>query len=190
MREYPTIIAVDFDGTLCENAYPSIGKPNISLINSLIERQNSGCELILWTTREGKELAEAVAWCKGYGLLFNSVNRNVPRIIQAFGGDKRKIFANEYIDDHNAFVPDLPYKDRTNQTETQSKNIDASSTLEKRDAEKGGEKCGISPERAVEILLEQVIEPWIADNEVIEAMRMGAEAIEAWNRRVDNETYL
>ena len=30
------IIAVDFDGTLCENDYPRIGRPNTKLINHLI----------------------------------------------------------------------------------------------------------------------------------------------------------
>ena len=29
------IIAVDFDGTLCENKYPDIGEPNMDLLISL-----------------------------------------------------------------------------------------------------------------------------------------------------------
>ena len=47
------IIAVDFDGTLCENRYPEIGKPNEKVINYLIKRQKEGDKLILWTCRCG-----------------------------------------------------------------------------------------------------------------------------------------
>lgn len=34
------IIAVDFDGTLCENKWPEIGEPNTNLIGYLIECGN------------------------------------------------------------------------------------------------------------------------------------------------------
>jgi hypothetical protein len=38
------IIAVDFDGTLCENKWPEIGEPNTELIGYLIMMQkNSQC---------------------------------------------------------------------------------------------------------------------------------------------------
>lgn len=38
------IIAVDFDGTLCENKWPEIGMPNEELIEYLKKRQTSGNE--------------------------------------------------------------------------------------------------------------------------------------------------
>lgn len=93
------IIAVDFDGTLCENKYPEIGKENPLLIDQLLERKMDGDRLILWTCRTGKLLDDAVQWCKNRGLEFDSVNENLPDIIEAFGSDTRKIFANIYIDD-------------------------------------------------------------------------------------------
>ena len=37
-------IAVDFDGTLCENRYPKIGEPNTELIRQLNEEQEAGAE--------------------------------------------------------------------------------------------------------------------------------------------------
>ena len=43
------IIAVDFDGTLCEECWPEIGKPNLKLIGELIYRRSLGDRLILWT---------------------------------------------------------------------------------------------------------------------------------------------
>ncbi len=45
------IIAVDFDGTLCENKWPEIGMPNEELIEYLKKRQTNGEKLILWTSR-------------------------------------------------------------------------------------------------------------------------------------------
>ena len=36
------IIAVDFDGTLCENKYPKIGEPNKELIEQLAEERKKG----------------------------------------------------------------------------------------------------------------------------------------------------
>lgn len=53
---HPTTYAVDFDGTLCENAYPEIGAPNLSLIDKLISRRRLGAKVILWTCREGELL--------------------------------------------------------------------------------------------------------------------------------------
>ena len=41
------IIAVDFDGTLCENMYPEIGKPHDVLINELKVRKDNGDKIIL-----------------------------------------------------------------------------------------------------------------------------------------------
>lgn len=41
------IIAVDFDGTLCENKWPEIGEPNKELIAYLKKRQTAGDKLVL-----------------------------------------------------------------------------------------------------------------------------------------------
>ena len=41
------IIAVDFDGTLCENNWPGIGAPNEELIEYLRNRKKDGDKLIL-----------------------------------------------------------------------------------------------------------------------------------------------
>ena len=93
------IIAVDFDGTLCENKWPEIGDPNLPLIEYLKKQQNLGNKVILWTCRTENLLIDAVAWCASYGLYFNEVNRNLSEVITKMNGDSRKIFAHEYIDD-------------------------------------------------------------------------------------------
>ncbi len=93
------IIAVDFDGTLCENNWPEIGKPNWFVINRLTERRAVGDKLILWTCREGDELEEAILWCLNHGLRFDAVNGNLPEMTEKYGNDCRKVFADEYWDD-------------------------------------------------------------------------------------------
>ena len=77
---HPTTYAVDFDGTLCENAYPEIGAPNLPLIDKLISRRHLGAKVILWTCREGELLTRAVEFCRCYGLEFDAVNDNTERI--------------------------------------------------------------------------------------------------------------
>jgi len=94
------IIAVDFDGTLCENKWPEIGRPNYALIAHLLREQHkNGARIILWTCRDGDMLVNAVKWCSGYGLHFDAVNDNVPEAIEKFGSNSRKIFADVYYDD-------------------------------------------------------------------------------------------
>lgn len=93
------IIAVDFDGTLCENKFPEIGKTRFDVLSRLLHEIRDGAKVILWTCRVGDQLEEAVDWCKNHGIKLDAVNENLPEIIEAFGGDNRKIFANEYWDD-------------------------------------------------------------------------------------------
>lgn len=93
------IIAVDFDGILCENKWPEIGEPNTELIVYLIMmRKTVGAKIILWTCHAGEMLDKAVNWCSEHGLEFDAVNENLPHIVEHFGSDTRKIFANIYID--------------------------------------------------------------------------------------------
>lgn len=93
------IIAVDFDGTLCEDAYPGMGDPNYYLILQLRGRQAIGDKLILWTCREGEALDAAVEWCRERGLVFDAINDNVPETMERYGSNSRKITADIYIDD-------------------------------------------------------------------------------------------
>lgn len=94
------IVAVDFDGTLCDCDYPIAGKEHWELIHALQELKVEGkIDLILWTCRSGKILDFAVNWCRERGLIFDAVNENLPRIIKKYGGDTRKISADIYIDD-------------------------------------------------------------------------------------------
>ena len=93
------IIAVDFDGTLCESKWPEIGEAKEEMIDFVKRQQSRGAKLILWTNRTGQNLDNAVAWCAEHGLFFDSVNENLPESVEAFGSDSRKVFAHVYIDD-------------------------------------------------------------------------------------------
>lgn len=93
-------IAVDFDDTIVENAYPKIGKPKLFAFETLIALQKKGFRLILWTVRTGKELDEAVEFCKQQGVEFYAVNSNYPE--EVFDpSTARKIEADIFIDDRN-----------------------------------------------------------------------------------------
>ena len=99
-RTLPKIIAVDFDGTLAETAFPGIGEPNLGLIRRLIKERENGAKLILWTCRMHERLDEAVAWCHQQGLTFDAVNDNIPESIAFYGNlNPRKVFAHVLIDD-------------------------------------------------------------------------------------------
>ncbi|WP_299113303.1 BT0820 family HAD-type phosphatase [uncultured Winogradskyella sp.] len=94
------ILAVDFDGTIVEDAYPSIGKPQLFAFETLKRLQNDGHRLILWTYRDGKRLEEAVAFCKENGVEFYAVNKSFPE--EQYSKDKSpKIHADFFIDDRN-----------------------------------------------------------------------------------------
>ena len=99
------IIAVDFDGTLCENDWPNIGAPRQAVIDYVMDQQRQGAKLILWTNRCGDYLDAALDWCEDRGLVFNAVNENLPEMIEYFQNDCRKVFANEYIDDRAIPMP-------------------------------------------------------------------------------------
>lgn len=93
-------IAIDFDGTIVEHAYPAIGKEKLFAFQTLKELQKRGFNLILWTYRTGKELDEAVEYCKNNGIEFYAVNKNYPE--EEFNVNiSRKIDADIYIDDKN-----------------------------------------------------------------------------------------
>ncbi len=94
------VIAVDFDGTIVEDAYPKVGKPRIFAFETLKRLQEDGHRLSLWTYRSGSKLDEAVHFCKDNGINFYAVNQSFPEE-QFDNSVSRKIYADIYIDDRN-----------------------------------------------------------------------------------------
>lgn len=103
-----TVIAVDFDGTLCKAKWPEIGEANEKLIQHLKAEKLNGSRLILWTCRAGVMLEEAVYWCREHGLVFDMINENLPELVELYGNDCRKVNADIYIDDKA--VNPVPYR--------------------------------------------------------------------------------
>jgi hydroxymethylpyrimidine pyrophosphatase-like HAD family hydrolase len=93
-------IAVDFDGTIVEHEYPDIGKEKLFAFQTLKELNRLGASLILWTFRTGKELEDAVEFCRKNGIEFYAVNKNYPEEIYD-ESVSRKIDADIFIDDKN-----------------------------------------------------------------------------------------
>ena len=94
------IIAVDFDGTIVEDAYPRIGKPILFAFETLKKLQSEGHRLILWTYRCGHRLDEAVKFCEDNGIHFYAVNSSFPE--EEYTNEvSRKINADLFIDDRN-----------------------------------------------------------------------------------------
>ena len=93
-------IAVDFDGTIVEHKFPAIGEELLFAIETLKELQRQQHPIILWTFRSGKELDEAVEYCRQRGLEFYAVNKNYPE--EVFEDSiSRKVNADLFIDDRN-----------------------------------------------------------------------------------------
>ena len=112
-------IAVDFDGTLCQYAFPEIGEQTIlqkKLMETLIKLRLNGNKLILWTNRGDNEkfkvLTEAIEWCKEKGLEFDAVNENLQNQ-KKISGYSPKIMADYYIDDKALNFNDLKSQEET-----------------------------------------------------------------------------
>lgn len=95
-------IAIDFDGTVVEHRYPSIGEElpfATETLRMLIQEQH---KLILWTVREGKLLDEAVEWCRERGVEFYAINRDYPEeTLENNNHFSRKLKVDMWIDDRN-----------------------------------------------------------------------------------------
>jgi hypothetical protein len=94
-------IAVDFDGTIVEHRYPAIGEEKLFAFDTLKQLQKLGHQLVLWTFRHGKELNEAVEFCRKNGVEFYAINKSYPE--ESFDAKvmSRKLDVDLFIDDRN-----------------------------------------------------------------------------------------
>lgn len=96
----PKIVCVDFDGTLnlTDKPFPSIGKPFMPLLIELTEGKYKDYKKVLYTTRSGKALDDAVKTCEEWGLKLDAVNDNIDEL-KRHNLNPRKIYCNAIIDD-------------------------------------------------------------------------------------------
>jgi len=97
------IIAIDFDGTIAKTEYPKIIEPIPGAIRTIKDLYDDGHDLILWTLREKENLEIATIWMYQRGIddFFSEINKNLPKHIEKWESDPRKIAADIYIDDRS-----------------------------------------------------------------------------------------
>jgi hydroxymethylpyrimidine pyrophosphatase-like HAD family hydrolase len=96
------IIAVDFDGTICEHKFPEIGEEFPKAIDWLKKWQIAGHKIIIWTCREKPYIQPMLDWLKERGFIPDAVNENIDKNL-TYG--QHKVYADLYIDDR-AQLPD------------------------------------------------------------------------------------
>lgn len=87
-------ILVDFDDTI--KPYNTASKELCDdVINTLLEAQNYGAVVVLWTCRSGPRLLSAIEYCESKGLKFSEVNPTNPFL----PGYSQKAYGNIQLDD-------------------------------------------------------------------------------------------
>lgn len=102
--ERPHILAIDFDDTVVENAFPEIGKLRKNareIINKFFEE---GFYIIFWTCRSGSELGVMRDFLIDVGINFHKINENASYEILGFQPSP-KIYYDTSIDDKNLDCP-------------------------------------------------------------------------------------
>lgn len=94
--DWPMVIAVDFDGTVVEHAYPDIGDDVPGAAKAMQTLTKAGYKIILWTMRSGGHLDDAVTWFADRGIELFGIQENPE---QKQWTDSPKAFAHLYIDD-------------------------------------------------------------------------------------------
>ena len=95
----PFTLAIDFDGTIADEAFPGIGriKPGAKeFINKLYEEGNN---ILINTCRSGSFEGDVENFLRRHGVKYHYINSNLPKSIEYFGQDCRKLSADIYIDD-------------------------------------------------------------------------------------------
>ena len=95
------IIAVDFDGTLHDAEYPNIGEPVKDAVEVMRRIHDDGHTIIIWSCRAGRYYDDMVEWLDGIGIPFDYINEHDRTVLNTYGVDTRKVYADVYIDDHN-----------------------------------------------------------------------------------------
>jgi hypothetical protein len=109
------VIAVDFDGTVVKSDWPRVGENIPGAFEVLRELIRNGHKIILHTQREHETVEEiedvlqiALDKLKEEGISLYSINEFPARDNKYY--PSRKTYADIYIDDHNAMIPLVSWK--------------------------------------------------------------------------------
>ena len=102
-HDRPFWVGVDFDGTcvIAGEKYPEIIGDMPGAVAGLREIVKAGGALLLITSREGKDLKEAVKWFEKHEIPLAGVNENP----DPFWAGHRKIYCDVLIDDRTVGFP-------------------------------------------------------------------------------------
>ena len=100
--DYNYVIAIDYDGTLCKDRVNNLFNEDILQFAKQVKQL--GCVIILWTSRCGYELQEAIDLCASRGLYFDYINEYPKRTISP------KVCADMYIDNKSMLNGKIPIK--------------------------------------------------------------------------------
>jgi hypothetical protein len=92
------IIAVDFDGTICQHPgkdFPAIGPPVPHALTVLKRIQEAGHKIMLWTMRDEQSITPAVVYIANADIILWGVNGNRDQ----HWSQSKKQYAHIYIDD-------------------------------------------------------------------------------------------
>ena len=95
------IVAIDFDGTIVQDRYPAIGVMQPYARDVIRRMYEDGHYIIIWTSRSGEALLDAINYLLDKGIPFHRINDSEPVNRAQYDSDTRKIYADVYIDDRN-----------------------------------------------------------------------------------------
>ncbi len=100
LKDFPKVMAVDFDGTVTTGEFPELGEPRRGVKEALDWFKENGGTIIIWTCRAGKDEKKAKRFLEKHGIPFDYLNENIPGL----GFEtSRKIYADLYVDDRGYF---------------------------------------------------------------------------------------
>lgn len=100
-------LAIDFDGTIVENAFPEVGALRLNVVQVINRLHREGYKIVINTCRTGQHEMDARMCLMDNGIPFDYLNENTAELIAEFPEESRKLSADLYIDDRNlGGIPD------------------------------------------------------------------------------------
>ena len=98
---HKAILSIDFDGTICTHTYPECGTLIDGAKEVINKLYDEGFGIIIWTCRMDKPAESAKQFLLDNGVKYHKFNEHMDYLIEHYGNNTRKIFADIYIDDKN-----------------------------------------------------------------------------------------
>lgn len=92
------ILAIDFDGTIATDSFPEVGELRENADVVIRKLYEDGHSIIINTCRTGKYEGLAEYFLQKNNIPYHFINSNLPRVIESYKQDCRKISADIYID--------------------------------------------------------------------------------------------